>query len=260
VQVNDGDVGVIHAPLVYLKEDAIGTAPRWSAAFAIGCKGQLRVGAAFEHSRSFAFWGQPSLWQSFLAARRTSPAWYYGDHAFFGRGRFYRCARNAMQFTGRTGDDAPARFRQFGIPVMDWRRAGSHILLCPNSEPFFGLHGFELGQWVRETTSLIGSCSDRPVRVRWKSEAARRPLEEDLRDCWAVVTYSSNAAVMAALAGVPVFCTGECAGLTMGSGDLSQIEAPATPEGRERWSARLANHQWTLDEMRAGALWNAIGE
>lgn len=246
--------------LVYLKDGALGTAPRWSAAFAVGCKGKLRVGAAFDHGRPFAFWGQPALWQSFQAARRTAPTWYYGDHAFFGRGRFYRCAKNQTQFMGRTGDDDPARFRSFRILVQDWRRAGGHILLCPNSEPFFGLHGFEFGEWVRDTTTAIRRWSDRPVHVRWKSEAAKRSLEEDLRDCWAVVTFCSNAAVMAALAGIPVFCTAECAGLTMGSGDLSQIESPKMPEGREQWAARLANHQWTLDEMRSGALWNAIGE
>jgi hypothetical protein len=244
---------------VYLKRGAIGTAPRWSEAFAKGCKGEVREGGTFQRGRSFAFWGQPALWQEFLAARAASPAWYYGDHAFFGRGEFYRCARNAMQFTGQSGDDDPARFRCFNIPIRNWRRSGSHILLCPNSEVFLGLHGFEPGQWVRETSAVVRRYSDRPVRVRWKSGSVQRPLEDDLRDCWAVVAFVSNAAVMAALAGVPVFCTASCAGLAMGSRDLSQIEAPATPEGRERWAARLANHQWTLGEMRSGALWNAIG-
>lgn len=247
-------------PSVYLQTGATGTAPRWSAAFAKGCKGKVRGGSTFDRGRPFAFWGQPALWNEFVEVRDECPSWYYGDHAFFGRGRFYRCARNAMQFTGQSGNDDPARFRQFNIPVRDWRRAGGHILLCPNSEAFFRLHGFEPGQWVGETSAALRLSSDRPLRVRWKSEAVRRPLEEDLRDCWAVVTFVSNAAVTAALAGVPVFCTAECAGSTMGSGDLYQIEAPAMPEGRERWAARLANHQWTLDEMRSGALWNAIGE
>jgi hypothetical protein len=255
------DAGVICGPLpVYLEQGAVGAAPKWSAAFAKGCHGEVRDGATFGRGLPFAFWGQPALWQEFLVAREESPSWYYGDHAFFGRGRFYRCVRNAMQFTGRSGNDDPARFRRFNITVRDWRRTGRHILLCPNSEVFFGLHGLEQGQWVRETTAVLRRYSDRPVRVRWKSDTAQLPLEDDLRDCWAVVVFVSNAAVGAALAGVPVFCTAECAGLTMGSGDLSQIEAPAVPDGRERWAARLANHQWTLDEMRAGALWNAIGE
>lgn len=244
---------------VYLEVGAIGTAPKWSAAFAQGCKGEVRA-VPFEQGRPFAFWGQPKLWKDFVAARETCRTWYYGDHAFLGRGRYYRCARNAMQFTGASGDDDPARFRSFNIPVRDWRKAGTHILLCPNSEAFFGLHGFAQGEWVKETIEKLREHTDRPIRVRWKREAAARPLGEDIRDCWAVVTFVSNATVMAVLAGVPAFCTADCAGATMGSRELAVIEAPAMPEGRERWAARLANHQWTLEEMRAGALWNAIGD
>jgi hypothetical protein len=244
---------------VYLEAGLTGTAPKWSAAFAKGCGGKVTA-PPFDPVRPFAFWGQPRLWREFVAARETCPAWYYGDHAFFGRGRFYRCAKGQLQFRGDDGDDDPARFRQFGVPVRDWRSGGSHILLCPNSEAFLSLQGFASGQWVSETIAAIRRHSDRPIRVRWKSEAVKRPLEEDLRNCWAVVTLVSNAAVMAILAGVPAFCTADCAGLTMGSGDLAAIEQPAMPEGRERWAARLANHQWTLDEMRRGALWNAIGE
>ena len=244
---------------VYLEPGVSGTAPKWSQAFARGCGGELKCMRRFDAGRPFAFWGQPQLWREFLAAKGTAGTWFYGDHAFFGRGRYYRCARNAYQFAGDVGEDDPARFRQFGIPVRDWRAGGSHILLCPNSETFFGLHGFAPGQWLAETTAQIRRHSDRPIKVRWKSDAADRPLVEDLKDCWAVVTFMSNAAVIGILAGVPAFCTAACAGRTMGSGDLAAIERPAMPEGRERWAARLANHQWTLDEMRAGALWNAIG-
>lgn len=115
---------------------------------------------------------------------------------------------------------------------------------------------------MEETVSALRAHTDRPIRVRWKprsDDRRLRPLADDLKDCWAVVTFVSNSAVMAALAGVPVFCTAPCAGLTVGSGDLSRIEVPVTPDGRDRWAARLANRQWTLDEMSAGALWNEIG-
>lgn len=243
---------------VYLEAGLTGTAPKWSTAFAKGCGGRV-TSPPFDRGVPFAFWGQPRLWRQFVSARATCPAWYYGDHAFFGRGRFYRCAKGQLQFRGESGNDDPARFRAFGIPVRDWRSIGSHVLLCPNSEAFFALQGMAAGQWISETTAQIRQHTDRPIKIRWKSEAAERPLEQDLTDCWAVVTFVSNAAVVAVLAGVPAFCTTDCAGATMGSRALAAIEQPAMPEGRERWAARLANHQWTLDEMRRGALWNAIG-
>lgn len=234
------------------------TSPKWCAAFAQGCGGKVQVGGPFL-SGPMAFWGSPQLWPQFLEAKTDGRTWYYGDHAFFGRGQFYRCARNAFQFDGRSGNDDPTRFAKFGIPIQDWRKSGDHVLLCPNSEVFFGLHGVKRGQWVKETTDLLRLHTDRPIRVRWKSEVPRRPLEVDLKGCWAVVTYVSNAAVMAILAGVPAICTAPCAGLTMGTGDLARIESPVMPEGREAWAARLANNQWAFGEMRRGDLWRAIG-
>lgn len=244
-------------PIAYIYPNALGTAPRWSNAFAKGCGGHVQSAPPFNVDAPIAFWGEPRLWREFVTARDKVPTWYYGDHAFFGRGRYYRCARNAMQFDGSTGDDDLARFRLFKISVKDWRSSGSHILLCPNSEEFLQHHGFAVGQWIKDSSAALRAHTDRPIRVRWKTDA--KPLDEDLRDCWAVVTFTSNCAVLAALHGVPVICTAACAGLKMGSSDLSSIEHPAMPEGRERWAARLANRQWTLDEMSAGALWSAIG-
>jgi hypothetical protein len=236
------------------------TSPKWSRAFAIGCGGRVVHGGPFDPSQPFAFWGSPKLWGYFIEALERVPAWYYGDKGFFGRGQYFRCARNAMQFDGASGDDDPRRFRRFNIPIKDWRASGSHILICPNSEVFFGLHGFARGEWIARTVEMLRRYTDRPLRVRWKADAVKRPLEHDLKGCWAVVTFVSNAAVFAALAGVPVFCTGPCAGLTMGSNDLTAIERPVFPQVREAWAARLANNQWTLDEMRRGLLWQSIGE
>lgn len=234
------------------------TSPKWSAAFAQGCGGRVQVGGPF-HPGPLAFWGSPLLWSEFLRAKADGRIWYYGDHAFFGRGRYYRCARNSVQFDGRWGDDDPSRFRKFNIPIVGWRKSGSHILVCPNSETFLSLYGFARGQWVAETVAELKRNSDRPIRVRWKTEANTRSLRDALKDCWAVVTFVSNAAVEAILAGVPAICTAPCAGLTMGGADIEKIESPPMPTGREAWAARLANNQWSLDEMRRGDLWRVIG-
>ena len=72
------------------------------------------------------------------------------------------------------------------------------------------------------------------------------PLAVDLKDCHAVVVHSSNVAVDALLAGVPVFCTVPCAAYRMGYADLSKIESPLYPDDREQWAWNLADQQWTL--------------
>ncbi|MEQ8504625.1 MAG: hypothetical protein RIB80_04815 [Rhodospirillales bacterium] len=73
-----------------------------------------------------------------------------------------------------------------------------------------------------------------------------------------MVTWTSNAAVDALLAGVPVFCTGDCAASVMGRSDPINIEYPYYPDNRYEWAATLAANQWTLDEIASGMMWAAL--
>ena len=189
------------------------------------------------------------------AAQTQGRDWYYGDHGYFGRFKFYRCTRNAYQHDG-TGNADGARFRQFNIEVKPWQAGGRHVLLCPPDIPFARLMGFDGDDWLARALADLARFTDRPVRVRDRN--TRAPLAADLRGAWALVTYVSNAAVEAVLAGVPVFCIGDCAASVMGLSDVSKIEAPARPDTRKQWAWNLAANQWTLDEMRRGDLWRAI--
>lgn len=232
------------------------TSPRWAEAFIRGCgvETELRC-ETIESDGPLALFGSPQYAAMLELARQHSFEFYYGDHGFFGRGKYYRCARNTTMVTGQNGDDDPARFMSFRIAVKPWRKQGRHVLLCPNSPAF--LHRTGAAAWVSETLEALKQHTDRPIRVRWKKD--RKRLAADLAGAWAVVTFASNAAVEAILAGVPAFCASPCAALTMGSDDLSMIETPRMPDGREQWAARLANSQWTLQEMADGMLWRAIG-
>lgn len=234
-----------------------GTAPKWAQAFAKGCGGEWQLGGPLR-AGAVAMFGHPDLEPMLWGAQAEGRTWYYGDHAYFGRGRFYRCTRNAMQHGGREGDADPQRFLSFGIPVKPWRKSGSHIVLCPNSESFLSRYG--VPNWVDETVAALKAVTDRKIVLRWKARADRHPLAADLVDAWAVVTFTSNSAVEAVLAGVPAVCTAPCAGAAMSGTNLHEIEAPVMPDGRLAWAARLANNQWTLEEMAAGRLWRAIGE
>ena len=234
-----------------------GTSRLWCQAFQRGCPGSRLQVLGDIRDGDLAMLGDPKLEPGLFAAQRRGQTWYYGDHAFFGRMTYYRCARNAFQHDGLSGTDDPKRFRGFHIPVLDWRQRGDHVLLCPNSPRFLAAHGH--ATWLEDVTAELKKHTDREIRSRWKSDKDR-PLQEDLKNCWAVVTFTSNAAVEAILAGVPAISTRQCAALSMGSGDLSTIENPRMPEGREAWAARLANNQWTLQEMSRGQLWEALGQ
>lgn len=240
------------------------TSPRWCRAFAAGCggaeiidDGQLRPGPV-------ALFGSPGLWNQLEQVRAEGRPWWYGDHGYFGRGDYYRVTAGRLQLDGQETRSAPpdhARLRALAVEIRPWRTGGSHVLICPPDQVFAGLNHFDVEAWTRNVLSELQRHTGRELRVRKRQLGTRkaRPLSRDLADCWCLVTYTSNAAVESVCAGVPVICTGPCAGRLMGSGDLSQIETPRMGEDRETWAAWLAANQWNMDEMAAGDCWRAIG-
>ena len=230
-------------------------------AFAAGSGGQVRLDARALAPGPAAFYGVPlRLKPLFDAARGDGRTWFYMDNGYFGRGRYFRATRNALQNDGRGAGDT-RRLHELGIEIRPWRRAGSHVLVCPPGELFGRVMGFDARAWLETTLATLKRHSDRPIIVRRKplpGARAQGPLALDLRNCWALVTRTSNAAVEALCAGVPVFATDPCAASAMGLADLSRIEAPVTPEGREAWAACLAANQWTLEEIRSGVCWRAL--
>jgi len=233
------------------------TSPLFAEAFAKGCDGtvvsdgQLRPGPV-------ALFGSAKLWQQLRQAQAEGRTWYYGDHAFFGRMTYYRIARDAFHYDGRP-DGVPVerkRLRRLALRPAAWRRGGRHVLVCPPDQAFAACHGFDADLWLSNTLAELGCHTDRELRVRERS--ARRPLAEDLAGCWALVTHSSNAAVEAAMAGVPPFVTAPCGARWVAGGALNDIERPRLAEDREDWAARLASHQWTLGEIASGLAWQAL--
>jgi hypothetical protein len=217
---------------------------------------RLRPGAA-------AFFGvtaeTAALWRQ---ARAEGRDWYYLDNAYFdaARGRLLRATRNAAQATGEEPPDWP-RLARLGIRIQPWRRGGRHVLLVVQSETHMRFVAGAGADWWRGAAAELRRHTDREIVLRgWRSDkmALASTLAEALRDCWALVTWSSAAANEALIAGVPVFACGPCAAAAMGSAELSRIEAPLRPAGRARWAAALAGRQWTLEEMRAGVAWRAL--
>ena len=243
------------------------SSPRFCAAFAWGCGGRV-VDNAVLGEGALALFGSVKLWPMLEQARREGRDWYYGDHGYFHRSDrfgletgYFRVTRNRFQHDGVSGPADHARARALRLEVRPWRTTGSHILVCPPDAVFADLMGLDAKAWEMDVMIAIRKHTDRPVRFRDRLSATKgRTLEQDLRDCWAMVTFMSNAAVEAVLAGIPIFALGNCAALAMGSSDLAKIEAPSMPEGRERWAAVLAANQWTLREIADGLCWSQIGD
>lgn len=241
-------------PLTYIVPSEK-TNPRFGRAFAEGCGGPIDAGNTLQPG-SVAMFGSPKRWELLQEAFRQHRTVWYGDHAYMGRGQFYRITRNGYQHDG-TGEAPPDRFEALQRPIQPWRSSGRHVLICPNSPTYFRLFGLDVHAWVREIVAQIARVSRRHVKVRWKGDPV--PIAEDLAECWAVVAWSSAAAVDALLAGVPVFVLAPfAAAYRMGRPDVTQIESPIYPTGREPFFWNLAANQWTLEEIRSGMAWKAL--
>lgn len=239
------------------------TSRRFAAAFAAGYTGigdvSLYYGNTFDGQGDSAFFPSPDIWGVFEMARTCGHNFYYADHAYFGRGKALRVTRNAPQHSGE-GDGDKQRFNSLNVTIKEWRKTGSHILVCPNSEIFFKLNGTTFESWYAHVETELAKVTDRPIKLRWKIDAKENPIALDLIDCHACIVYTSNSAVDALMAGVPTFATAQCAATRMSLQDLSKIETPYFPEKRYEFGCVLASNQWTLGEIEQGDAWKAIGQ
>jgi hypothetical protein len=218
-------------------------------------------------------------------AQREGRNWFYADNGYFLPGKteqnYFRITKNALQHdgSGRATTDGKWRATRLGITLKPWRKSGGHIVVCPPGHLFGATFGFSADAWIEKTVETLKQHTDREIRFRMKTswndakpvDIIRRstgkpktsvttPLSEEIRDAWALVTHSSNAAVEAVVAGIPVFCTEPCGASAMGLSDLSKIESPRTDGDRENWVGVIAANQWMLAEMRNGKAWRDLNQ
>lgn len=143
-----------------------------------------------------------------------------------------------------------------GIYMCPWRQRGTHILLGLPGEEYASALGFDMPKWIAWIREELPKFTDRPIIVRERKGPAK-PLALDLKNCWAVVTHSSNIAVDAVLAGIPAFVEPTCAAAPVGNLSLTELENPYMPD-REAWFASLACQQFNFEEMRSGLAYDYL--
>lgn len=150
------------------------------------------------------------------------------------------------------------RWARLGIELKPWRTSGTHILVF--DQRGIGERGIASPPgWVDDVQRRLARATKRPVRLRVHpgrklklNDAVMPPLEPDLIDCHAVVTWSSGAAIKAIAAGIPAFH--ELPGW-IGAGaarlGIDDLESPFLGD-RLPMFQRLAHAQWTADEIATG--------
>lgn len=201
-------------------------------------------------------WGSEQLLQR---AKELGRSYWHIDNGYFrpGRGRpdgYYR-----MNYCGMSPaflQDAPAdRARNLGIKLQPWRQNGKHVLLALPGVEYGRAIGLDMHQWIVHAKNTLGHYTERPIICRPRQTEV--PLEWHLKDCWAVVTHSSNIAVDAVVAGIPVFVMPTSAAAPVGSLDWHRLEYPHMPD-RTAWLNSLACQQFTPLEMGNGTAYDHL--
>ena len=230
------------------------------------------------HGVAAAFYGyqktMPRIMEEYLAAGRKvvfADLGYWGRHEG-GRFRGYHKISINARHPGdylMALDRGPERFQRFGLQVRKWRGRGEHIILAGMSAKSAESLGYESEEWETWAASEIRKYSDREIIYRPKPswpDAKGVPgavmqrgsnLEHVLDNCHATVAHHSNVSVDGLLAGVPAFCW-EGAAVPMACQDLSRIEDPPMPDGREQWLANVAHSQWSVAEISSGDMWRHL--
>ena len=232
------------------------TSPLWCHSFAKGCGARISNGTTLREG-NVALFGSPRLVDLLETAKQRGRQWIYGDKAYFGRGRYYRCTLNGYMQT-RIGPSDGKRWAALGWKIKPWK-TGRKILLCPQSDNHFKQFGLTQSEWIKTVTMQLRKHTDRPIEVRLKSGAnTEQEFAFALKNVHAVVVFNSVAGVQAMMHGVPCISTHLCAASPLAGWYLDQIESPPKPDNREELAWWLADNQWTLDEMEKGMAWAGV--
>jgi len=161
----------------------------------------------------------------------------------------------------------PDRWVSLKTKLVSWQapRRGGVVVVCGQVPWDASVQHSDHLDWCSETIAILRATTSRRIIFRPHPviegkvdygvsgvDISKATMEEDLSRAHAVVTFNSNAAVDAAIRGIPIFTADKGSmALSISNTDLSSIEYPQTFP-RQKWANDLAYTQWTLREMAQG--------
>jgi hypothetical protein len=196
---------------------------------------------------------------------------YYMDSGYIGNYKsasnpyswklWHRIVKNNIQHSDII-DRPDDRWRKLNYTI-ERLKTGTHILLVTPSEKPCKFYGIDRDTWVNNTIAAIKKHTDRPIVVRDKATRQQRinnTIFDDLKDCHALVTYQSIAAVEGVLYGIPAFTLAPTAADPVCDKDLSRIETPTRYDSDKiyKWACHLAYGQFHIDEFKNGTAYKIL--
>jgi hypothetical protein len=167
--------------------------------------------------------------------------------------------------------------KNLNLDLKPVRQTGKHILICCQRNGGWSMGGLEVMDWLRQTVKRLHKFTDRPIVVRGHPGDKKAPgylrlpkkwtnvrisknehIQQDFKNCWAVITYNSSPGVAAAIEGIPVFVTDPVPEVSQAfdicNTEIRKIERPRLPD-RQRWIEKISMCHWNFDELKSGEAW-----
>jgi|TARA_B110000908_G_scaffold30923_1_gene36736 hypothetical protein len=191
--------------------------------------------------------------------------------------------------TGNYFDDNvdPARWQQIStdcdIQIEDTKKDGVHILICAQRDKGWAMGTLDLNSWIFTTCQEIRKYSNRPIVIRLHpgdrqtqsqvpqmklriqaqlhnvTLSTQKDLDDDLKNCHAVVNHNSSSIVGPVVKGFSAFITdpikSQCA--EVAHTDFSLIDTPIEFD-RLAWLERISMFHWKFSELVDGSAWKHI--
>mgnify|MGYP001184329547 CR=1 FL=1 len=213
--------------------------------------------------------------------------WYYFDQPYFFMkdyqqsdtgDRWYRICKNNTQKNYLEKSNAVNKrydllFERLNKKCQDeltpkpWQYEGKHILVIPPSYHTAKWYGIDRIEWQNDIVKKLKKHTRKEIIVRQKfknnadwGDKVEKPLSEDLKDCYAMISFHSMCAVHAVMAGVPSFCSEHSPAypVSLGLNELDQIKDPLYTGERRDWVKSLMCAQFTETEMMKGLAWSHL--
>lgn len=229
------------------------------------CGDTAKISQAVDGSDVHAFWGMRRRWG--LHAIREGRRSLVIERAYLGD-RFKWHAMGLDGLNGRANfctDDVPDdRWRKFWRDdVMDWRQDGEYALIIGQVPGDAALQGKDIYAWAQEMANKAGEKYDRVLfrphplakvkRAIRGADTDTGTLSDALKCAKVVITYNSNTAVDAVMAGVPaISCDIGSMAWDVTSHSISE---PLYRGDRDDWGRKIAYSQWLPEEIKSGEAW-----
>jgi hypothetical protein len=166
------------------------------------------------------------------------------------------------------------RANSLGLVLKPWRTQGDHILICGQHDRSLQWQNMpDASQWFSEIITEVRKYTERKIVIRPHPRCPIAPIENQFKNvikqlpmkragtyddydiqfdnAHAVVSWTSNPGIRAAINGYPVFTGPNSLAHPVANHTLTDIEIPQMPD-RQQWLNDYAHTEWTIQEISNG--------